>query len=628
MKRILLFASTSLILMSLPLSAAWILPEQINTLTAGLQATRDTDTPRAMAVDYGDSIYMVFETQSDPGNDLGIHFRKRNAIGVWGEEISITSDEPIRDDGYYNHKSFGHPSIIFNQGLEGIICYMMDNGDHSCQTREVRSRDIDFGETYPWGTFRFVSQEGYPYLVSGPGGAIKVPVIAMDLSGDFYSFWPYKDTNLNPNKIQLYWRKYSFQNGWFGSEEIVPAINWPLHDLKSVDAIADPAGDIHLVISMTCQPTDASTEVYHCLYDVTEQEWSDLEPVSAPLGPDGYNSNLPYMAFSGGPSDYVMHVVWEEYLGLGKQVMYRSFNKYTETWDSQVIVKSAFAEKPTVAVLPYGDVYVAYSDSIGGQKSLYYKFKSHNTGNWSDSSRIDLSENHTRQGLPFMISDSWGNLHITYSATVNPVDDNEIFYSKNDLPPLAPINLQALPDTLHPKFKWSPCTEPSFDHYVVCKSQNSKGPWGYEAQTTDTIYTDESVTLNPNNKKIMYYCVKTVDELAQESPLSLALGFHFIYDWGGKIAGELLPGEYLTIGNYPNPFNGQTIIKYNLPQASDIKLQIYDILGREIESFGKPNQPAGVGQITWDASGEPSGVYFYRLSAGIDQKTGRMVLMK
>jgi len=100
-------------------------------------------------------------------------------------------------------------------------------------------------------------------------------------------------------------------------------------------------------------------------------------------------------------------------------------------------------------------------------------------------------------------------------------------------------------------------------------------------------------------------------------------------EWATPVAERpILPSEYLTVSNYPNPFNGQTIIKYNLPNQCDIALEIYDILGRKIESFEKPNQPAGLGKITWDASGEPSGVYFYRLSAGNEQKNGRMVLLK
>jgi hypothetical protein len=113
--------------------------------------------------------------------------------------------------------------------------------------------------------------------------------------------------------------------------------------------------------------------------------------------------------------------------------------------------------------------------------------------------------------------------------------------------------------------------------------------------------------------------------------LSISSNTLHIYnlEWATAIAEKtILPNEYLAVSNYPNPFNGQTIIKYNLPKQSDIALEIYDILGRRVEAMEIPNQSAGLGQITWDASWEPSGVYFYRLQVGSEQKTGRMVLLK
>ncbi len=88
------------------------------------------------------------------------------------------------------------------------------------------------------------------------------------------------------------------------------------------------------------------------------------------------------------------------------------------------------------------------------------------------------------------------------------------------------------------------------------------------------------------------------------------------------------PDQFALIGNYPNPFNSQTTIKYNLPQKSDIVLEIYDILGRKIEVVEKTDQPAGANQIVWDASDKPSGAYFYRLTAGNEQIAARMVLLK
>jgi hypothetical protein len=117
--------------------------------------------------------------------------------------------------------------------------------------------------------------------------------------------------------------------------------------------------------------------------------------------------------------------------------------------------------------------------------------------------------------------------------------------------------------------------------------------------------TDEILSIDGNNLSIY--------DIAQYTGIGIEAG---------------IPSRFQLLGNYPNPFNAQTIIKYNLPKQSDIGLEIYDILGRKIESIEKPNQPAGLGQITWDAPGEPSGVYFYRLSAGNEQKTGRMLLLK
>jgi hypothetical protein len=89
-----------------------------------------------------------------------------------------------------------------------------------------------------------------------------------------------------------------------------------------------------------------------------------------------------------------------------------------------------------------------------------------------------------------------------------------------------------------------------------------------------------------------------------------------------------LPDEYAIIGNYPNPFNAQTTIKYNLPKASNVKIELYDITGRKIDTIVESHRLAGANQVVWDATGKPSGIYLYRIRAGNESKTGRMVLLK
>jgi hypothetical protein len=82
------------------------------------------------------------------------------------------------------------------------------------------------------------------------------------------------------------------------------------------------------------------------------------------------------------------------------------------------------------------------------------------------------------------------------------------------------------------------------------------------------------------------------------------------------------------LSSYPNPFNAQTTISYSLPMASDVSLDIFDLLGRKIETLASGHQVAGEHSIIWNAGDTPSGVYFYRLKAGERIETNKMVLLK
>jgi hypothetical protein len=80
--------------------------------------------------------------------------------------------------------------------------------------------------------------------------------------------------------------------------------------------------------------------------------------------------------------------------------------------------------------------------------------------------------------------------------------------------------------------------------------------------------------------------------------------------------------------NYPNPFNNSTIINYQLSVANDVKLVIYDLLGREVKTLVDQFQNAGTYSIQFDASGLASGIYNYVLSTGDRRESRRMLLLK
>ncbi|MEE9554896.1 MAG: C25 family cysteine peptidase [candidate division Zixibacteria bacterium] len=91
---------------------------------------------------------------------------------------------------------------------------------------------------------------------------------------------------------------------------------------------------------------------------------------------------------------------------------------------------------------------------------------------------------------------------------------------------------------------------------------------------------------------------------------------------------ENLPGDFALLGSYPNPFNARAIIRYALPQVSDVTIEIYDLLGRRVETLVDGQKQAGYHHVTWNADNFSSGVYFYRIQAADFSDTRRMLLLK
>ncbi|MEM1094460.1 MAG: T9SS type A sorting domain-containing protein [Bacteroidota bacterium] len=89
-----------------------------------------------------------------------------------------------------------------------------------------------------------------------------------------------------------------------------------------------------------------------------------------------------------------------------------------------------------------------------------------------------------------------------------------------------------------------------------------------------------------------------------------------------------LPQAYALEANYPNPFNPTTSIRYALPQTSEVRLVVYDVIGREVARLVEGEQKAGWHTISFDGRGLASGMYVYRLEAGDYKQVQRMTLLK
>lgn len=89
-----------------------------------------------------------------------------------------------------------------------------------------------------------------------------------------------------------------------------------------------------------------------------------------------------------------------------------------------------------------------------------------------------------------------------------------------------------------------------------------------------------------------------------------------------------IPREFALEQNYPNPFNPVTVIHYSLPKESSVKLTVYNVLGQLVVTLVNETEPAGYKSVTFNGNNFPSGLYFYRLTAGTFSDTKKMMLVK
>ena len=131
-------------------------------------------------------------------------------------------------------------------------------------------------------------------------------------------------------------------------------------------------------------------------------------------------------------------------------------------------------------------------------------------------------------------------------------------------------------------------------------------PGDTAAIVTYTLYSKLDTTVTVTDSANLYVSITDVDDGKDGTlPVGFALG-----------------------QNYPNPFNPSTIIPFSLPAASTVRLDVFDALGRQIESRDLGYMSAGDYEVDFEASALASGVYFYRLTSDQATMSRKMLLLK
>lgn len=193
--------------------------------------------------------------------------------------------------------------------------------------------------------------------------------------------------------------------------------------------------------------------------------------------------------------------------------------------------------------------------------------------------------------------------------------------------PVAPTLLLPLDNSVNvlqnPYFLWD-SNFYAVSYQIQVSTDSLFGSVNYDTTVSNTPFVIRLGVLYLNTK--YFWRVKAFNALGQ-SPWSTVFRFRVRPTGIVNISSEI-PTEYKLFNNYPNPFNSQTKIKFQVPKDGDVRIRIYDISGKEVGEIVNSSLRAGTYEANWNAGYLASGVYFYLLESNGFKDVKRAVLLK
>ena len=214
------------------------------------------------------------------------------------------------------------------------------------------------------------------------------------------------------------------------------------------------------------------------------------------------------------------------------------------------------------------------------------------------------------------------------TVTKGLAENSQILYDVNFYANGVPVELTSFTATSESgkvTLNWTTATETNnlgFEIERKTNRSNSEGEWvrigfvegsGTTTEINNYNYIDNVSNLNANS---LLYRLKQID-------------YDGSYEYSDEVfVNDIAPATYQLLQNYPNPFNPTTIISYGIPVKSNVVLKVFDLIGNEVATLVNEYKPAGTYEVEWNASGLPSGVYFYQLQTEGYIETKKMLLLK
>ncbi|MCK6614688.1 MAG: immune inhibitor A [Ignavibacteriaceae bacterium] len=196
------------------------------------------------------------------------------------------------------------------------------------------------------------------------------------------------------------------------------------------------------------------------------------------------------------------------------------------------------------------------------------------------------------------------------------LDDIGIYYY--GIVPVELTSFTAVNSVGNALLRWTTVTEQNNAGFAIERSTDGIA-WeqaGYIRGAGTTTEQKEYQFTEPITGGTIHYRLKQID-------------FNGSYSYYGPVTlSASAPEKFELLGNYPNPFNPETSIRFSLPEAGSVSLIVYDVNGNEIKKLIEGRMEAGYHSVPFNSGGLASGVYIYKLTSGSSLAVKKMILMR
>lgn len=342
----------------------------------------------------------------------------------------------------------------------------------------------------------------------------------------------------------------------------------------------------------------------------------------------GSSSYSPAVLISG----TLVHLVWEDYRDGNREIYYKRSTNSGASWGTDVRLTNNIAQSWYVSLSASGSyLYTAWQDNRDANYEIYFKRSTDDGLTWGADTRMT---NNTGTSWYASIGSAGSLAHIVWEESRD--GNYEIYYKRstdngltwgtdtrltNQISSSQKPSLSVSGSNLH--IVWEEARDGNIEIYYK-RSSDGGLTWGSDTRLTNNTGTSYHpfIAVNGLALHVTWYDNRDGnDEIYyKRDTTGNPVALH-------QISSEV-PMEFKLYQNYPNPFNPNTVIRYSVKENTAVKLAIFNSIGQEVSVLVSEPQQPGTYEADWDASGSPSGIYYYRLTAGNFIQTNKMILMK